>query len=134
MPIQMTWLYDRRIVSIRHYGKVTSQELIASFIDLEPMVAAGIRPVHVYVNSSETEGRPEVALGDLRRIVPKVLDGLGWMVVVQPRTFERFFTSLGMQISGAKYKFVADETAAMQFLMEHDPTLQDVITLDSSKS
>ncbi len=127
MPIEMSWLYETRVIKIRHYGKVTSQQLIASFAEIDPMVAEGVRPVHVFVDSSAVEGRPEIALADLRHIIPQVVDGLGWMVVVQPRAFERFFTSLGMQIAGAKYKFAADQTEALKFLVEQDPTLRGVI-------
>lgn len=127
MPVETTWLYGRRVLKMRHYGKITSEQLIASIDEMQAMVKQGVPPVHIYVDASAGEGRPEIALGDLKSIVPPVIDEVGWMVVVQPHALQRFFTSLGMQISGAKYKFVKDEREAMHYLLEQDPTLNDVI-------
>lgn len=127
MPVDVTWMYGNRVILTVHHGRVSSQELIESIDETRRLVAEGQVPVHNLVDSSLAEGRIEMDIADLRRIVPRAAEGTGWMVIIQPRTLERFFTALGMQLSGAKYRFFPDRQAAIDFLLEQDPTLHDVI-------
>ncbi|MBK8135006.1 MAG: hypothetical protein KA401_02745 [Anaerolineae bacterium] len=127
MPIETTWLHGKRVIKMRHSGKVSVEQLVASITDLQAMALSGVRPVHLFIDASDAEGRPEVALGDLKSLVPPTIEAIGWTVVVQPHAIQRFFTALGMQISGAKYKFVKNEQEAMNHLLEQDPTLIGVI-------
>ena len=49
------------------------------------------------------------------------------MISIQNRALDRFFTSLGMQLAGTRYKFARDEQEALRLLIEYDPTLNDII-------
>lgn len=126
MPVDVSWLYKDRVIKIRHYGRITSEQLIASMKKTEELTLQGQPPVHSILDGSAIEGSPAVSLGDLRRLIPTLTEGTGLMLVIQPRVMDRFFTSLGMQIAGARYKFVPDEAAAIRALLEHDPSLQDL--------
>lgn len=127
MPIDVGWLYENRVIKTRHYGRVTSQELIESMAKSQELTRQGQAPVHTIVDGRDIGGNIEISLADLRKIVPKVVEGTGMMVSIQPRALDRFFTSLGMQIAGARYKFAPDEQAALQILIEHDPSLRDIV-------
>jgi len=127
MPVDVDWLYKNRVIKVRHYGKVTSAQLVASIARSAELTRQGQAPVHTIVDSRDVEGSPDVALGDLRKLIPTVVDGTGLMVVLQERVRDRFFTALGMQIAGARYKFAADDESALRILLEHDPSLQDVV-------
>ena len=127
MPVDVDWLYKNRVIKVRHYGKVTSAQLVASIAKSTELTRQGEAPVHTIVDGRDVEGSPDVALGDLRKLIPTVPDSAGLMVVIQHRVVDRFFTSLGMQIAGARYKFAQDEEAALRILLEHDPTLHNVL-------
>jgi hypothetical protein len=127
MPVDVNWLYENRVIKVRHYGKVTSAQLVASIEKSVELTRQGQWPVHTLVDGRDVEGAPDVALGDLRKLIPTVTEGSGLMVVIQPRVRDRFFTSLGMQIAGARYKFAEDMESALMMLLEHDPTLNDTI-------
>ena len=127
MPVDVGWMYEKRVIKVRHYGKVTSAQLVASIARSAELTRQGEPPVHTIVDGREVEGSPDVALGDLRKLIPTVVEGTGLMVVLQHRVVDRFFTSLGMQIAGARYKFAPDEETALMMLLEHDPTLNSVV-------
>jgi hypothetical protein len=127
MPIDVSWLYQKRIIKIRHQGRITSQQLIASFAESEKLTSQGIAPVHTIIDGREVDGTIEFSLGDLRKMIPKVSEGSGLVISIQPRALDRFFTSLGMQLAGAHYKFAPDEQTALQMLLEYDPSLQNII-------
>ncbi len=127
MPVDVSWLYENRVIRVHHYGRVTSAQLIASIDESARLTRLGHPPVHAIIDSLEVDGKPDVALGDLRKLIPALAEGTGLMVVLQQRVMDRFMTSLGMQIAGARYKFAADEKAALEMLIDHDPTLRDVI-------
>ena len=127
MPVDVSWLYEKRILKVRHYGKVTSEQLVASMTQSQAMTLEGKPPVHTIVDGREVDGTIDFSLGDLRKMIPKVVEGSGMMISIQPRTLDRFFTSLGMQLAGARYKFAPDEQAALQMLIEYDPTLQNIV-------
>lgn len=127
MPVDVGWLYEKRIIKTRHYGRVTTQQLIESMAKSQELTLQGEAPVHTIVDGRDVDGTVEFSLGDLRKMVPKVVEGSGMMISIQPRALDRFFTSLGMQIAGARYKFATDEEAALRILLEHDPTLQNVV-------
>ena len=33
MPVEVSWLYPKRVIKIRHYGKVTSEQLVVSIAE-----------------------------------------------------------------------------------------------------
>jgi hypothetical protein len=127
MPAEVSWLYPKRVIMVRHYGKVTAAQLIESIAESLRLTEEGDKPVHTFLDSTGVEGKPEVSIGDLKDLIPKAIEGTGWTVAVQPRVLDRFFSSLGMQIAGARYRFVNNQEEAMNFLIEQDPTLLDVI-------
>ena len=127
MPVEVSWLYPKRVIQIRHYGKITSEALVASIAESRRMTEEGDKPVHTFLDTSEVEGNSEISIGDLKRLVPQVLDGTGWTVAVQPRIIDRFFSSLGMQLAGTRYRYVKSQEEGVAFLLEQDPTLLDVI-------
>lgn len=127
MPIEVSWLYKDRVLKLRHHGKVTSAQLIESMAKSAELTRQGQAPVYTIIDCSELEGSTDVALGDLRKLIPTVVEGSGLMVVIQQRIMDRFFIALGMQLAGARYKFVPDYAAAIRTLLEHDPGLQDVL-------
>jgi hypothetical protein len=95
---------QNRVIKVRHYGNVTSAQLFASIEKSVELISQGQWPVHTIVEGRDVESSPNVALGELRRLIPTVAQGSG-LVVIQPRVMDRFFTSLGMQIAGARYTF-----------------------------
>lgn len=127
MPVEVSWLYPKRVIKIRHYGKITSEQLVHSIAEAVRLTEEGDKPVHTFLDSSGVEGKPELSISDLRHLIPRVIEGTGWTVAVQPRVLDRFFASLGMQLAGARYRYVNNEKEAMAFLLEQDPTLLDVI-------
>jgi hypothetical protein len=127
MPVEVSWLYPKRVIKIRHYGKITSEQLVASIAESVRLTEEGDKPVHTFLDSTGVEGKPEFSIGDLKHLVPRVIEGTGWTVAVQPRVVDRFFASLGMQLAGARYRFVNSQEEGMTFLLEQDPTLLDVI-------
>lgn len=127
MPISCTWLVEKRVIVQKYYGVVTSKQIADAMDEFRTMMQEGIAPVHVFVDAVEQDGYIDINIRDLPSLVPKILHGAGWIVVVQPNTLQRFFVSLGMQISGARYKFVKDEAAARDYLVKHDPTLDGVL-------
>lgn len=127
MPIEIDWLYPRRIIKIYEYGRVTSQQVAYSVTKSQEMTLQGDPPVHIIVDGREVDGTIEFALGDLKKLIPKTLEGSGMMISIQPRALDRFFTSLGMQIAGARYKFAPDVEAALKLLLDFDPTLQNIV-------
>jgi len=127
MPVEVSWLYPKRVIKIRHYGKITSEQLVASIAEAVRLTEEGDKPVHSFLDSTEVEGKPEFSIGDLKHLIPRVIEGTGWTVAVQPRVVDRFFASLGMQLAGARYRYVKSEAEGMTFLLEQDPTLLNVI-------
>jgi hypothetical protein len=131
MPVETTWLYENRVLKSRHYGIVTLDQLVSSLKNSQQMTEDAHRrtnlPVHTIVDTRDMEGRADIGLGDLRKIIPRSFEGAGWTVALEMGPMERFIAAVGMQVAGARYKFVKDEAEAMRFLHEQDPTLSDVI-------
>lgn len=127
MPIDVDWLYEKRVLKVRHHGKITAAQLIASMEQTAEMTRQGQSPVHSIIDSRDSEGSPDVGIGDLRKLIPTVPEGTGMLVVIQNGAMDRFLTALGMQIAGARYKFAQDEAAALKILLEHDPSLQNIV-------
>jgi hypothetical protein len=127
MPIDVGWLYEGRVIKIHQHGKITSGQIVTSAERSAELIRQGQAPVHVILNGQDTEGTPDIALGDLRKLIPTVVEGSGLMVIIQSRVMDRFFASLSMQIAGVRYKFATDEDAALELLLEYDPTLNGVI-------
>lgn len=127
MPVDIHWLYENRVIKLNEYGKVTSSQIVAAIEKSVEMTLQGQAPVHMIIDGREIEGTPDMALGDLRKLIPPAVEGAGLMVVIQNRVLDRFFTSISMQISGVRYKFAQDEPAALALLLEYDPTLNGVI-------
>jgi hypothetical protein len=127
MPIDVSWLYENRIIMMRHYGKVTSQQLIDSIEISDHMIRQGKPPVHTITDGTGVEGNMELALADLKNMIPKAVKGAGLMVVIQQGAINRFFSSLGMQLAGVRYSFAKDKQEALRLLIEYDPTLNDIV-------
>lgn len=127
MPVDVGWLYENRVIKIRQHGRVTSAQIAAALERSRELILQGTPPVHIISDGSEVEGNIEVALGDLRQIIPKAIEGSGLIVGIHPRVLDRFMSSLGMQIAGVRYKFAKDQREALEALLEYDPTLNDVV-------
>lgn len=126
MPVDVSWLYENRIIKIRQYGHVTSGQISAALEKSREMIRQGKPPVHVISDGMDVDGNIEVALGDLRKMIPTATEGAGLIVAIHPRALDRFLSALGMQIAGMRYKFAPNERAALDTLLEYDPTLNDV--------
>ncbi len=127
MPVDVSWLYENRVIKIRQYGHVTSGQISAALDRSRELIYQGQPPVHIVTNSTDVEGNIEVALKDLRQMIPKAIDGAGLIVGIHPRALDRFMASLGMQIAGVRYKFAQNEQEALEALLEYDPTLNSLI-------
>lgn len=127
MPVEVSWLYPNRVIKVRHYGKITSEQLVVSIAESVRLTEEGDKPVHTFLDSTDVEGKPEFAIGDLKNLIPRSVEGAGWTVAVQPRVLDRFFASIGMQLAGARYRYVDNQEQGIAFLLEQDPTLLDVM-------
>lgn len=127
MPVDVSWLYEDRIIKLRQYGKVTSQQLVEAIEVSRQMIRRGKPPVHTISDGTSVEGNLDFALADLKNIIPTAVEGAGLMVSIQSRALDRFFAAVGMQLAGVRYKFAKDEKHALQILLEYDPTLNDII-------
>lgn len=127
MPIDVSWMYENRIIKMRHYGKVTSQQVVDAIKISSQMIRQGKSPVHMITDGTGVDGRIEVELADLKNMIPRAIEGSGLIISIQHGTMNRFFSSLGMQLAGVRYKFANDEQEALRILIEYDPTLNDII-------
>lgn len=127
MPVDVSWLYENRIIKLRQYGKVTSQQLVDAIELSRQMIRQGKPPVHTISDGTGVDGNVDFSLADLKNMIPTAVEGAGLMVAIQNRALDRFFAALGMQIAGVRYKFAKDEQEALQLLVEYDPTLNDIV-------
>ena len=127
MPVDVSWLYEDRIIKLRQYGKVTSQQIVDAIESSRQMILQGQAPVHTISDGTGVEGNIDFSLADLKNMIPTAVEGSGLMVTIQNRALDRFFASLGMQLAGVRYKFAKDEQEALQILIEYDPTLNDIV-------
>jgi hypothetical protein len=127
MPVDVGWLYENRVIMIRQHGRVTSAHIAAALDRSRELINQGTPPVHIITDSTDVDGNIEVALGDLRQMIPKAIEGSGLVVGIHPRALDRFMSSLGMQIAGVRYKFAKNEQEALETLLEYDPTLNDFV-------
>lgn len=127
MPVDVGWLYENRIIKLRQYGKVTSQQLVEAIEQSRQMIRQGKAPVHTISDGTGVDGNMDFALADLKKMIPTAVEGAGLMVSIQNRAMDRFFASVGMQLAGVRYKFAKDEQEALQMLIEYDPTLNDIV-------
>ena len=127
MPVDVGWLYENRIIKLRQYGKVTSQQLADAIEVSRRMIQQGKAPVHTISDGTGMDGGIDFSLADLKKIIPTAIEGAGLMIAIQNRSLDRFFAALGMQIAGVRYKFAKDEEEALRILIEYDPTLNDIV-------
>jgi hypothetical protein len=127
MPVDVSWLYENRVIMMRNYGKVTSQQVVAAMEKSNQMIRQGKSPVHIITDGTGVEGSIEVALADLKNMIPKAIEGTGLIVSIQHGAMSRFVAAVGMQLAGVRYKFVNDEQEALRVLIEYDPTLKDIV-------
>jgi hypothetical protein len=129
MASEVTWLLEDRIVYVLNTGIGTAADVVTSTHDALILLENGRPPVHMIVNG-QTE-RNDISLGDLLTILrtSPASPNLGWFVYVSESKMNRFFGSIGSQITGAQTKSYATLEEAIAFLQHVDQTLPEHIPL-----
>ncbi|MEO8613368.1 MAG: hypothetical protein ABI690_36090 [Chloroflexota bacterium] len=129
MAYQVTWLVENRIVHVLNSGVANAEDVVNSMREAIALLDSGEAPVHMLVES-QTEGS-DISLGDLLKIIrnnPKSTN-IGWAVFVSENKMNRFFGSMGTQISGVQTKTFPTMAEAIAFLKRADITLPEMISL-----
>ncbi len=129
MAYQVKWLLENRIVHVLNTGTANADDIVNSMHEAIALLDSGEPPVHMLVES-QTEGS-DISLGDLLTIIrnnPKS-NNIGWAVFVSENKMNRFFGSMGTQISGVQTKTFPTMAEAIAFLKRADITLPEHIAL-----
>lgn len=129
MTSQVNWLLEDRIVYVLNTGVGTADDVVTSMHDALVLLDKGRAPVHMIVDG-QTE-RNDISLGDLMTILraSPASPNLGWFVYVSESKMNRFFGSIGSQMTGAQTKSYATLQEAIEFLQHVDQTLPESIPL-----
>jgi hypothetical protein len=129
MAYAVKWLVEKRIVHVLNTGRANAEEIINSMRDAIVLLDSGEAPVHMLVES-QVEGS-DISLGDLLTIIRKSpkSTNIGWAVFVSENKMNRFFGSMGTQISGVQTKTFPTLPEAIAFLKRADITLPENIPL-----
>jgi hypothetical protein len=129
MSYEVKWLLENRIVYVLNAGVGNAEDVINSMREAIALLDSGEPPVHMVVES-QTEGS-DISLADLLTIIrssPKSTN-IGWAVFVSENKMNRFFGSMGTQISGIQTKTFPTMAEAIAFLKRADITLPEHIPL-----
>jgi len=126
---QVKWLVENRIVHVLNTGVANADDIVNSMREAIALLDSGEPPVHMLVES-QTEGS-DISLSDLLTIIrnnPKS-SNIGWAVFVSENKMNRFFGSMGTQISGIQTKTFPTMVEAIAFLKRADITLPEHLSL-----
>ena len=129
MSYEVKWLVENRIVHVLNTGVANADDIVNSMREAIALLDSGEPPVHMIVES-QTEGS-DISLSNLLTIIrnnPKSTN-IGWAVFVSENKMNRFFGSMGTQISGIQTKTFQTMAEAIAFLQRVDQNLPDNIPL-----
>jgi hypothetical protein len=125
MPYEITWLRDKRIVSLRVWGVFSETELIASGSQMRDALSEGTAPVHVVCNATEVVDYPKNI-----RVVKEGAQlyfshpAMGWFMFLGfDKPIMRFFSNTIMQLLMRNFKHARSMEEVMSILCKVDATM-----------
>lgn len=125
MPLESTWMLDKRVVYFRVYGDVSGAEIVATMQTHMQHYEVGIAPVHTIVEmQSPAINVPSLMQLQKLGVAPRH-PNTGWIILLgTERNLVSFAIATMIQLSGAKdYRAVKTLDEAVSFLNHNDPTL-----------
>lgn len=126
MPYELSFYHCKRVIYLRNYGELTSDDVREGSLKMVEMIKMGTPPVYVLIDNTsvtQSQARPQ----NLREMFPTdTVDAKTMMIFFGMDIIGRFFISLVMQLMKMRYHFEPDLAAALAFIRRHDSTLADL--------
>lgn len=130
MSYKISWVLENRIMLIQYEGLLTRAELqtyLAETMDMRDRANAilgeGGPLVHT-ITDARRMTKTELSLPEALKVVKMVRDQrVGWAIYIPSGKLDMFFSSLGHQIAGVRYRSFPTIAEGIDFLRKSDDTL-----------
>ena len=125
MPYAISWLVDKRVIYTRLYGFITSEELSAQRVEMEPLIQNSDQLLYIITDATDSTGT-NLGLRDLQKTQFADATNLGWAVYISPKKMDRFFASVITQLLKKRSREFATLDEGIRFLQSIDETLPPI--------
>jgi hypothetical protein len=123
MPYNSRWIEEKRVVYSQTIGQLTDEE-VREMSDLHTQfLNTGTAPVHFLLDVKELKGAPVNLRQNLSMGAFLNHTALGWTVLIGGSAIVNFMVSIFGQVFHIKYARRDSYAEALDFLVQHDPTL-----------
>ena len=126
MPIEVSWFVPGRVVLARGYGIVTRDENTESDRLVMQYIDRGTPPVHVIIDVTPVDDFPMYTAQEEIQKSREFLkhQQLGWGILCgTSNPVVRFLVSIVTRISRVNFRMFENYDEALQFLKEHDQSI-----------
>jgi hypothetical protein len=124
MSLDISWLIDKRVIFIRVGGDIDVEAIKHQAELVSEYRSQGIQPVHVIVDARKITKIP-LSPGKIKEMGFKSDVG-GWKIIITNSAVIRYLASLMTQLIGLEYRFFETPEAAIAYLYELEPELQQL--------
>lgn len=122
MAVEFSWLIPNRVILQRFYGDVTLEDIRESDRVLPAFVAEGIPLVHTLTDVRDITSHPN--LKEIHGTASMATyEGEGWRVLVGAQGIARFIGSVLFQLMGQRYRMFDTMEEGLQFIIDHDDSI-----------
>jgi hypothetical protein len=125
MGYKISWMVQDRVL-LATLDRVISLEDLESYRDTraDMVKASNNGNVHTIVDSSQTDSKAShLPLSGMAKIFSNTTDTTGWGVIINSPSAQQWVTSILLQLVSGKYRMFISPQDALNFLMEHDPSV-----------
>lgn len=130
MGAKVSWYIEDRIILNYYWGEITNEELENSSKQSTEWIRSASDQVHSIVHTLDVTGYPVNLAQGLKLAAVVRNSNLGWMIMLSDDRMARFMASAVSQITRFRFRAVATEQEALEFLMDVDPSLPDLPSLE----
>ena len=121
MPAENTWIVENRVMLTRLMGHITVEDMLTNARQGPAMIESGIAPVYSLVDASQIEHFP-LKLNELKAVTEEgSSDKLAWIIIYGiPNRLLSFLATTFVQVIGKRYKVVATQDEALEFVAQQE--------------
>ena len=127
MANEVSWFQPDRVINFQVKGNLTIGELIAAIKFIEDGVRNAPGVVHLVVDARETKSIPNNVLEIKKNVTYLDRDKMGWIILVGMNPLVNAFVKVLTQLLGTKYRNFRSLKPALEFLVEHDESLSEIL-------
>lgn len=126
MSYELSWLLDKRIIHLRAFDVLTTEEYRAAATELLTLFDEGIAPVHIVVDHLDVQ-EIKFSPGIIKELIfPEQHSNSGWTILVSASKMAAFSINMIVQLNKIPMKTCNTIEEALSILQRMDQSLPKV--------